>query len=140
MENDIRWVQRLSNYQNAFCQLEKGIALAAEKELSDLEKEGVIQRFENTQELAWKTIKNFYESMGETNIQGSSDAFKMAFEKGLIKNGQALMQTIKSRNNTVHTYNKKTSDEIYRDIVTLYYQAFKDLLDSLLQQKALRNL
>ena len=57
---DIRWIQRLNNYEKAFKQLESGVELATDKNFNDLEKEGLIQRFEYTQELAWKVIKDFY--------------------------------------------------------------------------------
>ncbi len=137
---DIRWIQRLNNFEKAFKQLQKGVETALSRELSDLEKEGIIQRFEYTQELAWKTVKDFYESLGETNIQGSADAFRMAFEKDLIKSGNSLMKSIKSRNNTVHTYNEKTAEEIYQDIIKIYYHAFLELFESLNNQKKLRKL
>lgn len=141
MNEDIRWIQRLKNFKKAFYLLEQGVELAAGSELSDLEKEGVIQRFEYTQELAWKTIKDFYLDAGETNIHGSSDAFKLAFKEGLIVDGgQALMKSIKSRNKTVHTYNEKTAAEIFHEITDEYYAAFKELLESFESQKQLRGL
>lgn len=140
MDKDTRWIQRLNNYKKAFSQLEKGVELSKTNSLSDLEKEGVIQRFEYTQELAWKTIKDFYEYVGEQNIQGSADAFRMAYQKGLITKGEVFMKTIQSRNSTVHTYDEDTVSEIFEDIVDLYYDAFKDLLTSLVNQKEIRNL
>lgn len=139
--SDVRWVQRLDNYEKAFLQLESGVKLSEERELSDIEKEGLIQRFEYTQELAWKTIKDFYEFLGETGIQGSRDSFRMAFERGLItKYGHELVLSIKSRNDVAHTYNQETADLIYRDIKESYYDAFKELLSCLREQKAQRGL
>ncbi len=85
MNNDnIRWLQRLNNFKKAFKQLELGVEQATDRELSDLEKEGLIQRFEYNQELSWQTIKDFYEFIGETGIQGSRDAFQLAVKRGLI--------------------------------------------------------
>ncbi len=82
MTQDIRWLQRLENYKKALNNLEEGVLLAHERPLSKLEKQGIIQAFEITYELAWNTVKDFYREQGEMNIQGSRDAFKMAFNRG----------------------------------------------------------
>jgi hypothetical protein len=54
-EKDIRWVQRYSNYAKALEQLSRFIK---QKGLNELEKQGLIQAFEYTYELAWNTIKD----------------------------------------------------------------------------------
>ncbi|WP_259674436.1 nucleotidyltransferase substrate binding protein [Pseudomonas fluorescens] len=56
---DIRWEQRLHNFCKAFAQLDEAVALVQVRELSRLEKQGVIQAFEYTYELAWNTLKKF---------------------------------------------------------------------------------
>ncbi len=99
---DTRWIQRFNNYKKALKQLEEAVELMEKRELSRLEKQGVIQSFEYTHELAWKTLKDFLVSRGNTNIFGSRDATKEAFTLGLIDNGEAWMQMIKSRNITSH--------------------------------------
>ena len=139
-DQDIRWLQRFKNFKKAFMQLELGVELAKEKELSDLEKEGLIQRFEYTQELAWLTIKDFFESVGESGIHGNKDAFQLAINRGLIVNGKAFMESIKSRNRTVHTYNEKTANEIFRNIVGSYYHAFLELKEVLEKEQQKRGL
>ena len=137
-ELDVRWLQRFDNFKKAFAQLEAGVELATEGELSRLEKEGLIQRFEYTQELAWQTIKDFYEYMGETGIQGSRDAFRLAVKRGLISNGKVFMETIKSRNKTVHTYNEEVADEILHAIIEEYYGAFLKLKEALEKEQQAR--
>lgn len=139
-DQDIRWVQRLANYKKAFAQLKRGVELASQRELSDLEKEEVIQRFEYSQELAWQTIKDFYKYLGETGIQGSRDAFRLAMKRGLIHEGKIFMESIKSRNKTVHTYNEAVADEIFHAIIDKYYQVFADLIESLEKEKQKRGL
>lgn len=138
--NDIRWVQRLSNFKKAFRQLELAVELATEQDLSDLEKEGLIQRFEYTQELAWQTLKDFFEFLGESGIHGSRDAFQLAAKRGLVNNGEVLMASIKSRNKTVHTYNEETANEIFHEVVDQYYQAFSELKTTLEQEQETRKL
>jgi len=86
---DIRWRQRFQNFKKAFDQLSKGAALAQERELSELEQQGLIQAFEFTDELAWNTLKDFLEAHGTTNLYGSKDATREAFATGLIENGEA---------------------------------------------------
>jgi hypothetical protein len=56
MNPDIRWKQRFQNFDHAFVLLREALERGPE-DLSMLEKEGVIQRFEYTFELAWKTSK-----------------------------------------------------------------------------------
>ena len=67
-KQDKRWIQRLHSYQKALAKLTASVELATERDLSILEKEGLIKRFEYTYELAWKTIKDFYEFLGENSI------------------------------------------------------------------------
>ncbi len=125
MENDIRWIQRFANYKKAISQLSKFIEKA---DLNELEDQGLIQCFEYTYELAWNTIKDFYESQGETGIQGSRDAIRLAFKRGLIENGDLWMKMIKSRTLTSHTYNEELVSEISEAIFNDYYQEFIKLL------------
>ena len=125
MESDIRWHQRLDNFQSAFDQLSKFIQ---KENLNELEEQGLIQCFEYNFELSWNTIKDFYKSQGEIDIQGSRDAFRMAFNRGLIKEGELWMEMIKSRTLTSHTYNKSTAEQVNNSIVNVYFPLFKDLI------------
>lgn len=122
MESDIRWKQRFQNFSDALTHLEYAV-----KEISnpsDLEKEGTIQRFEFTHELAWKVMKDYLEYEGISGIVGSRSATREAFNKGLITNGQSWMDMIESRNKTVHTYLKDVLCDEYAKIVEVYYPLF----------------
>jgi nucleotidyltransferase substrate binding protein (TIGR01987 family) len=125
---DVRWRQRFQSFRRAFAQLSKAAALAGERELSDLEQQGLIQAFEFTHELAWNTMKDFLESRGTTNLYGSKDATREAFAKGLIDDGEQWMDMIESRNQTSHTYNEETADEIADAILSRYIAAFDEFL------------
>ncbi len=124
MSSDIRWIQRFSNYSKALRQLKDALTLAAQRPLTDLEKQGLIQAFEFTHELAWSVIKDFYENQGESGLQGSRDAVRMAFRRGLLQSGDVWMDMIKSRNRTSHTYDEKTAGEIVKDIQNRYASEF----------------
>jgi nucleotidyltransferase substrate binding protein (TIGR01987 family) len=124
-KEDIRWNQRFVNYERAFLKLKEGIDLYAEK-ANDLEKEGIIHRFEFTHELAWKVMKDFLESKGIMGIIGSRDATRLSFQNDLIENGDVWMQMIESRYRTVHTYQDSILEVEYVKIVEDYYRAFSD--------------
>lgn len=100
--------------------------MSKSRQLNDLEKQGIIQAFEFTHELAWNVLKDYFEYQGNMAITGSRDASREAFQKGLIKNGTAWMEMIKSRNLTSHTYNKTIAEDIVKKIITLYFEEFKN--------------
>jgi nucleotidyltransferase substrate binding protein (TIGR01987 family) len=128
MQNDIRWKQRFYNYQKALAQLTKFIEKG---ELSELEEQGIIKAFEYTYELAWKVIKDYYEEQGEVSIQGSRDALRLAFQRGLITDGDNWMNMIKSRIASVHTYNLEVARQINQDIHDIYFQLFIELKEKM---------
>lgn len=130
MENksDVRWQQRLSNFQRAFGSLADAVALARTRPLSDLEKQGLIQAFEFTHELAWNVIRDYFAYQGNTAITGSRDAVREAFSKGLLEDGEGWMEMIRSRNLTSHTYNQAVADEIAGRITDSYFMLFEVFL------------
>jgi nucleotidyltransferase substrate binding protein (TIGR01987 family) len=153
---DIRWKQRFNNFLKAFFKLEEAVlkikveyqinedgTINKDSFLDDIIKEGLIQRFEYTHELAWNVMKDFLVNAGNNNIFGSKDATREAFASGLIINGEVWMDMIKSRNKTSHTYNEETADDIFMKIVHEYYQEFNQFknrmeeLESGKQQKLL---
>ncbi|HEY5893719.1 MAG TPA: nucleotidyltransferase substrate binding protein [Chthoniobacterales bacterium] len=126
---DIRWRQRLQSFRKAFRQLFRAAELTKQRELSELEQQGLIQAFEFTHELAWNTLKDFLEFHGTTNLYGSKDATREAFAKGLIEEGDAWMAMIQSRNQTSHTYNADTANEITKAILSSYVKEFEKFLN-----------
>ena len=132
-KNELRWVQRFSNYEKALSQLTMAVQLSKQRTLSDLEQQGLIQAFEFTHELAWKTLKDFLNDKGNIEIYGSRDASRQAFKYGLFDEGEVWMNMILSRNQTSHTYNEKITKEIVTAILNEYYQDFQNLKDKLKQ-------
>ncbi len=127
-DKDIRWIQRLNNYRKALNRLTQAVRIVAgqmgsEEEIDDLLKEGLIQRFEYTHELAWKVMKDYAEYQGYTDIRGSRDAIRKAFEMGLITD-KRWMESIEDRNMTSHNYDDETAEEIYEAIVNIYHPLF----------------
>ena len=118
---DIRWIQRLNHFSKALSQLTRFIEKGT---LNELEKQGLIQSFEYTYELAWNTLKDYFEAQGETNIHGSRDVFRLAFKRGIIGDGETWMDMITSRTLTVHTYDEEIAEKIAADIANRYYPEF----------------
>lgn len=132
-DQDIRWQQRLANYNRALAQLTGAVELAQTRPLSDLEKQGMIQAFEFVFELAWNLMKDYFLYQGNPSITGSRDAIRTAFKQGLIADGEGWMEMIKSRNQTAHTYNESIANEIAENIMALYNRLFQQLQEHMQQ-------
>jgi len=127
LKKDVRWKQRFFNFNKALSQLEGAVSLSKQRELSQLEKQGVIQVFEFTHELAWNVLKDYLEDQGEQNIRGSKDATRAAFKVALISDGEMWMSMIQSRNISSHTYDEDTAESLFIAIVNDYYPLFTAL-------------
>ena len=117
---DLRWRQRFDNFERALQVLERGVDLARQRPLSELEQQGLIQAFEFSHELAWNLLKDYLHYQGIAGIIGSRDATRLAFQNGLILDGEGWMAMIKARNQSSHTYNLEQAKAIARDVVDRY--------------------
>lgn len=123
-QQDIRWQQRFANYKKALLQLQSAVVLSQQRALSNLEKQGVIQAFEFTHELAWNMLKDYLEDQGNQNVKGSKDATREAFKVALIADGEQWMAMIQSRNISSHTYDERTADQLVSVIIKQYFPLF----------------
>ena len=135
----VRWIQRANSFEKAFGRLKAAVELAEQRELSDLEAQGLIQGFEYTHELAWKTLKNFLEAQGIPNLYGSRDTTREAFRNELIENGEVWMDMVDKRNLTSHTYDEEIAAQVVRTICFTYFAEFERLLVRLQQLKEAGN-
>ncbi len=132
INEDIRWIQRYTHFVQAAGQLKNAVELAGQRDLTELEEQGMIQAFEYTHELAWNTLKDFLEHrQGLPNLYGSKDSTREAFKRGLIENGEVWMDMIKSRNLSSHTYNREIARNIVKAVLWEYYPEFEKLIDHL---------
>jgi nucleotidyltransferase substrate binding protein (TIGR01987 family) len=140
MNADVRWKQRFENFQKALQKLVEAVAYIedndskAEVVLEEIIKEGLIQRFEYTHELAWNVMKDYATYQGNSTVGGSRDATREAFQLQLISDGAIWMDMIGSRNKTSHTYNESTADEIYLKIIDDYFPAFLEFQKNMEQK------
>ena len=150
MEQDIRWEQRFSNFTKALNKLSQAVDYIDQNfidkydsddgdlknTLDEIIKEGLIQRFEYTHELAWNVMKDYAIYQGNSNVGGSRDATREAFQLQLISNGDMWMDMIGSRNKTSHTYNVETANEIYSKILNDYYPVFLEFQQKMEAKKS----
>jgi nucleotidyltransferase substrate binding protein (TIGR01987 family) len=124
---DVRWQQRFSNFTKALAHLTDAHELSKQRALSRLEKQGLIQAFEFTYELAWNTLRDYLSFQGIADLVGSRDTTREAFARNLIVDGEGWMMMLADRNRSSHTYNEATAEEIVEQIHTRYV----DLLSTL---------
>ncbi|MCL2197475.1 MAG: nucleotidyltransferase substrate binding protein [Defluviitaleaceae bacterium] len=106
---DIRWLQRFQNFKRAFELLRKPLKNTEVEQLSDLEQEGLIQRFEYTYELTWKVFKDYLEYSGTTITEATPRkiikecaALGIFDEAGI--NGDTYLNMLLTRNELSHVY------------------------------------
>lgn len=121
MNKTVRWHQRFRNLEKVFGQLGKGLALANP---TDIEKQGIIQSFEFTFELAWKTLKDYLESQ-QVAAQFPRDVIKQAFHYQIITNGDVWMDMLDKRNAMAHTYDEAAANRAISLIAQQYYPALQ---------------
>ncbi len=130
-----RWVYRFDNFKRAYKLLEEAIDKNSENPLNQLEREGVIQRFEYSWELAWKLIKDFGEHEGivfERITPGQ--VIKTAFQAKIINQGDIWMQALDDRNKMAHSYNFSEFERVILNIEQYYLPIFNELYVFLLEK------
>ena len=127
MTLDIRWKQRFDNFQRALRQLTLAMELKAQRPLSDLEQQGLIQGFEFTHELAWNVLKDYLEMEGIQGLVGARSTAREAFKRGLVRDGEVWMDMIEKRNLSSLTYNLAVANTLVLAIAERYYPAFREL-------------
>lgn len=101
-QEDVRWQQRFHNFSRALARLKE--SLEEFGELNELERNGVVQRFEFTLELAWRTLKDYMQHEGLEFQLTPKGTIRQAMESGLIDYGQVLMDALETRNELAHDY------------------------------------
>lgn len=127
MNLDIRWKQRFQNYNKAFNQLTEFVD---KEDLNKFEVQGLIQCFEYTFELAWKTMKDYLEESGY-EVKSPRETIQLALSSGLIEDGHTWIDALNKRNLMAHTYDETTAEEAKALILTQYFSVLKNLRDRL---------
>jgi len=128
MPQDVRWIQRLQNYQKALGWLEKTLEIRSP---DVIQRAGMVQFFEMTFELGWKLTKDFLEEQGFTDVTTPRTALKKAFEVGLIEDARGWLEGLDDRNLTSHTYDEAVAFKVESLIRDHYLGLFQQLSRSL---------
>jgi len=128
---DIRWKQRFQNFKKAFQQFSDAVSCV--DKLSVLEKEGMVQRFEYTFELAWKTLKDFLEAKN-VDAKYPREVIKKAFEYEIIKDGETWLEMLEQRNLMTHTYSEEIFTKAVQMICGKYYPVIEQVYSFLLKE------
>ena len=129
-----RWVYRFENYKRAFLLLREAIETMQEQELTQLEKEGMIQRFEYTLELAWKVLKDYLSHEGVVlDKETPRFVIREAFSAKIITQGELWQEALDARNKMSHTYDFEQFEQVIQKIRNQYLGLFDDLHFSMLQ-------
>ena len=119
-----RWSERVKDLGNAVSRLEEAIEDSKKYKIESL-KDGVIQRFEFSVELSWKTLKNYLENEGVINITTPKQSIREAFAKEILKVPEIWIEMLNDRNLTSHIYDSSISDKKYENIVKKYFEEIK---------------
>jgi nucleotidyltransferase substrate binding protein (TIGR01987 family) len=101
-ERDIRWKQRFQNFEKAFNSCKEALK---KPNPNELERNGIVQRFEFTIELCWNTLKDYMEAEGFQFKPTPKETIRQAFKGGLIEDAQLLIDALDIRNELSHDYN-----------------------------------
>jgi len=116
----------LKKLKDAHKRLEEGIKQTKD----ELDKDGVIQRFEFTFELLWKALKIYLEHQGII-VKTPRDSFVEAFRINLFDDEKIFLDMLEDRNNASHIYNKVTSEKIFNRIKKNYSSEIAKIIDQL---------
>ncbi|MDR0774716.1 MAG: nucleotidyltransferase substrate binding protein [Rickettsia sp.] len=123
-----RWLYRFDNFKRAFALLREAMYTMRERKISQLEMEGVVQRFEYTWELTWNVLKDYLEHKGVIlSTITPATVLKAAIVANLIKNGEVWMNALDSRNKMSHTYDFKQFEQIIINIEKDYYPELENM-------------
>lgn len=128
--NQIRWKHRFENYEISFNNLEKFITLEV---TTELERAGIIQLFEICFELSWKLLKDYLIFQGY-KVKSPRDAFKTAFQIGIIDAGHVWLNALEDRNLTVNTYDEVLAEKVFLNIRDIYFTELEKLYHRFLRE------
>ena len=128
MNKDIRFKQRFENLQRSYQLLKHAVDT---EQSSDIERAGLIQFFEMTFELSWKTLKDYLESQG-FDVKTPKETFKQSFQMGIIEDGHTWMEALEDRNLMTHTYDEPMCLKVVGLIKNKYYPCISALYQALL--------
>ena len=122
---------KLTNFHNALLRLKEAVEEFNQPDASDVIRDGLIQRFEFTYELAWKTTKAYLEDIGIVDINSPKAVIREAYAQRLLESEKSWILMLNDRNMTSHMYKAEMAEAIADRIANLYIKEFESLIDKL---------
>ena len=122
---DIRWKQRFQNYEKGFKRLSRAIEVVNSAPDDDLLQSGLVQTYEYTFELAWKTLKDYLMLEG-FEVRSPRETIRQGFQSGYIMNGEDWLQALADRNLTTYIYDDEIIIRVLNDIFERYFFLLQD--------------
>ena len=122
---DIRWKQRFQHYEKAFKRLSRAIEVVKSAPDDDLLQSGLVQTYEYTFELAWKTLKDYLTLEG-FEVRSPRETIRQGFQSGYIMNGEDWLQALADRNLTTHIYDNEIIIRVLNGIFERYFFLLQD--------------
>ena len=131
---DIRWKLRLENLKQTLSRLEEACVQA---EYSNLELAGLVQTYQFTFELCWKTLKDLLTFEGY-DVNSPRETIRKAFELSLIDDVERWFNALESRNVLSHVYSETTAKQARHLIKTEFEPMLRECVASL-NERAKKN-
>lgn len=124
IDNDVCWKQRFQNFEKAYLRLKEAIEL---ENPNELERNGLVQRFEFTIELCWNTLKDYLENEGLQFKPTPKETIRQAYKSNVIQDAQVLIDGLNIRNELSHDYGGEKFNEYELNIRTTIFPAVSEL-------------
>ncbi len=126
MYTPVRWQQRFQNFEKAYFSLNESIEAFNKDSTNLFIRDSIIQRYEYTIELAWKTLKDYLEEEGFIDVSSPKKVIRQALKEGYITN-PVWLKALDDRNKTSHAYNETMAQEVTDEIKIQYFYLLRDL-------------
>ena len=113
--------QSQKNLLKALTMLEKAVSTPP---VEERDYAGIIQSFEFTYELTWKTLKAILDENGIA-APFPRVVFEESYKRGLLEGNEIWKDIIEARNLSTHTYDETLAHQLCADIQSNYLQIFK---------------
>ena len=126
-EDKERFEQQRGYYERALARL--GEVLLVDE--TEIVRDAIIQRFEFTFEMAWKTLFRYLTGQGERVAEKAWAVLPEAFQSQLIEDAEAWDRMRELRNQTSHEYNQQKAIDVVAFVRQQAYPAMLALRDEM---------
>lgn len=121
-------LMKCENFCRACTRLNEALNEYSASPESTVLRDGVIQRFEFTFELGWKSLKEYMEDQGAASeFQFPKGVLKAAYAAELISDADVWLDMLASRNITSHIYDNAQAAQVLEAIKDRYFDQLNAL-------------